>query len=128
MEASGCCGQPQLHLFCLLLKEGSQVCGAVCGHWKVAKGPSYVTLMTLLAWRVVRPVSSSWYITVIPDRRSRYRGRYTSSWHTGSHSTSPTRVAHAVTGHGGHQQGVPWDTALWTPCAFAGRAGETLAQ
>lgn len=126
-EASGCCGQPQLHLFCPLLKEGSraQVRGAVCRPWRVGKGPNYLTLMMVLALRLLRALSSSWYITVIPHRRSRYRGRYTSSWHTGSHSTSPTGVPRAVTGRRGDQQGVPWDTAPWAPCASAGRASET---
>lgn len=118
MEASGCCGQPQLHLFCPLLKEGfqAQVCGAVCRPWRVGKGPNYLTLMILLALRLLRALSSSWYITVIPHRTSRYRGRYTSSWHTGSHSMSPTRVSHAVTGCREDQQGVQGHSPLGTLC------------
>lgn len=74
MEVSGRCGQLQLHLFSPLLKESSQAQarGAVCGCWRVGKGPNYLTLMASLALRLLWAVSSSWYITVIPHRRFRY--------------------------------------------------------
>jgi len=41
MEASGCCGQAQLQLFCPLVQEDSaaRARGAVCGLWSMAEGP-----------------------------------------------------------------------------------------
>lgn len=50
MEASGCCGQAQLSLFCSLLQEDSpaRARGAVCGLWRAANGPKVP--QTILPW------------------------------------------------------------------------------
>ena len=109
--------------------------GTWCCLWALEGGkwpqgaPDHLTVVTSAALRASKAMSSMsssspWYNSAIPHRRSRCRGRWASSWDTGSHSTSPHRapgVSRTVTGNGGEQDylanpgGRPTGAAPWAP-------------